>query len=50
MSYHRNNMLKLIEKWEDADELKKLSHEDLVLEYCERMVAHLREENQNLKS
>ena len=46
MSYHRNNMLKLIEKWEDADELKKLSHEDLVLEYCERMVAHLREENQ----
>jgi hypothetical protein len=36
MAYSRENLLRLTEKWPDADELKKLSHEDLVLEYCER--------------
>lgn len=37
MAYPRENLLRLTEKWTDAEELKKLSHEDLVLEYCERI-------------
>ena len=50
MSYPKSYTLKQIENWGNADELKKLSHEDLVLEYCERVVAHIREENQKPKS
>jgi hypothetical protein len=46
MSYPKGYTLKQIENWGNADELKKLNHEDLVLEYCERVVAHIREENQ----
>ncbi len=44
MSYPKSHILKQIENWNNTDELKKLSHEDLVLEYCERLVAHLRTE------
>ena len=43
MSYPKSNILKLIENWHNANELKKLSHEDLVLEYCEGIVAHVRQ-------
>jgi hypothetical protein len=50
MSYPKSYTLKQIEKWGNADELKKLSHEDLVLEYCERVTAHIREENQKPRS
>ena len=50
MSYPKSYTLKQIETWGNADELKKLSHEDLVLEYCERLVAHLKVENQKPKS
>ncbi len=38
MSYPKSSVLKQIENWADADRLRELSHEDLVLEYCERMV------------
>lgn len=44
MSYPKSSTLKKIEDWNNADELKKLSHEDLVLEYCEGLVAHIRNE------
>lgn len=49
MSYPKSYVLKQIEKWSNADELKKLRHEDLVLEYCESMAAHINEENQKHK-
>jgi hypothetical protein len=35
MAYPRDNLLRLTENWPNAEELKKLNHEDLVLEYCE---------------
>lgn len=41
MSYPKSYTLKQIENWPDADQLKQLSHEDLVLEYCERLVADM---------
>jgi hypothetical protein len=41
MSYPKSYTLKQIENWGDADDLRNLSHEDLVLEYCERFVAQL---------
>ena len=41
MSHPKDNILNQIKKWRDADELKQLSHEDLVLEYCERLVGSL---------
>lgn len=44
MSYTKSSTLKKIENWNNADELKKLSHEDLVLEYCEGLVTHMRNE------
>lgn len=44
MSYPKSYVLKQIENWNNSDELKKLSHEDLVLDYCEGLVAHLRNE------
>ncbi len=50
MSYPKSYALKQIENWPDADRLKQLSHEDLVLEYCERLVAHLDRLNQQRKS
>ena len=50
MSYPKSYTLKQIENWNNSDELKKLSHEDLVLEYCERLVAHLKQEKQKPKS
>jgi hypothetical protein len=50
MSYPKAYTLKQIENWDNADELKQLSHEDLVLEYCERVVAYIREENQKHRS
>ena len=40
MSYPKSYLLKQIENWPDADQLEQLSHEDLVLEYCERLVPH----------
>jgi len=45
MSYPRDYILKQVETWSNADELKKLSHEDLILEYCEIIIAQIREEN-----
>ncbi len=44
MSYPKSYTLKQIENWNNKDELIKLVHEDLVLEYCEGIVAHLRDE------
>lgn len=44
MSYPKSYTLKQIENWSNKDELIKLGHEDLVLAYCEGIVAHLREE------
>jgi hypothetical protein len=44
MTYPKSSTLKKIENWSNAHELKKLSHEDLVLAYCEWIVAHLRNE------
>lgn len=41
MSYPINNILKQVENWPDVEVLKKLSHEDLVLAYCERLVASI---------
>jgi len=37
MSYSDDNILKQMEGCTDLDKLKKLSHEDLVLEFCERL-------------
>jgi len=45
LSYPQSYTLKQVENWANVDELRKLSHEDLVLEYCERLVAHIRREN-----
>ena len=47
LSYPKSYTLK---QMGNTDELDKLSHEDLVLEYCERIAAHLREEKQKPKS
>jgi len=46
MSYPKSHILEQIDKWDDAGELKKLCHEDLVLEYCERLVAQITQGNQ----
>jgi len=46
MSYPKSYTLNQIENWRDADKLKQLSHEDLVLEYCERLVDFFRRQNQ----
>lgn len=45
LSYERENILKLIEKWDDAEELLKLDHFDLVIEYCERVVGQIYSQN-----
>jgi len=45
MSYPKSSVLNQIEKWPDAERLKQLDHEDLVLEFCERVVAHLDKQN-----
>ena len=50
MSYPKSYTLKQIENWGNAEELKKLSHKNLVLEYCERLVAHITQENKKSKS
>jgi hypothetical protein len=50
MSYPKSSTHKQMEDWGySADELEKLSHEDLVLEYCEGIVAQLRGANQSIK-
>jgi hypothetical protein len=49
MSYPKSNILNQIENWRDADKLKKFSHEDLVLEYCERLVDFNRRQNQTYR-
>ena len=50
MSFPKSSTLKKMEDWGySTDELEKLSHEDLVLEYCERIVAQLRGTNQGPK-
>lgn len=45
MDYDRKNILKRIEKWDDASDLIKLDHEDLVIEYCERLVGQIYSKN-----
>ena len=41
LQYSKNKIFKLIEPWPDVEELKKLCHEDLVLEYCERIAGQI---------
>lgn len=49
MSYPKSYILNQIENWRDADQLKKLSQKDLVLEYCERLVEFNRRKNQTYR-
>lgn len=41
MSFTKDDILNQIENMCDSNELKQLSHEDLVLEYCERLVGQI---------
>ncbi|HXX34784.1 MAG TPA: hypothetical protein VEM15_09965, partial [Thermodesulfobacteriota bacterium] len=46
MSYPKSHVLNQVKNWPDADQLEELHYEDLVLEFCERLVAHLGQLNQ----
>ena len=46
MSYPKSYVLNQVKNWPDADQLEQLNYEDLVLEFCERLVAHLGQLNQ----
>ena len=48
MSFPRENILKQIENMDDFKELKQLSHEDLVLEFCERLVVQMIKDDKRL--
>jgi len=44
-TYSRENILKQIKDTPDFEQLKELDHEDLILEYCKRIVAAMNSEN-----
>lgn len=48
MSFPKNYILRQMEKMYDKEKLLKLSHKDLVLEYCERLVTQIIKNNKNL--
>ena len=49
MSFPKNSILKQIENMSDSNKLKQLSHEELVLEYCERLVAQIVKDDKSFK-
>ncbi len=43
LTYERENLLKLMEHWPNQDVLKTLSHEEIVLAYCEGLIVTIKE-------